>query len=89
LTSFGSETSSAINASGMELYKFIVLIGQSLAQGHGISISRTGICRGAGKVGASIAARGEYGILGPNPMQGPIFHIQIQDTHDRRSIFTH
>jgi hypothetical protein len=88
-TSFGNETSGAINASGMELYKFVVLIGQSLAQGHGIPISRTGMRRGAGKVGASIAARGEDRILGPNPMQGPIFHVQTQDAHDCRSILTH
>jgi hypothetical protein len=74
----------------MELYKFIVLIVQSgHAQGHGIAIARARVCRGARKVGATIAAGREHGILGMNAMNCAVFHVETNNAQTGRVIGIH
>lgn len=73
----------------MELHKLVVLIGQSLAQGHGIAIPGTSVCRRTRKVGPAIAARGQHGVFGTDTMQGTVLHVQGNDSHAGLSVVTH
>jgi hypothetical protein len=63
----------------MELYKLIVLIGELLAERHGIAIACARVCGSTRKEGPAVTTRGEHRILGVNAMNGPVFHIQGHD----------
>lgn len=87
--SFCYEASSTINSSGMELYKFIILIGKSLTECHGIAISSTSMGRCTRKVSTSISTSCQDSVLGANAMECSIFHIQGHDANTFLSIVRH
>jgi hypothetical protein len=63
----------------MELNEFIILIGESFAQGHGITISGTGMRRSAGEKSSTVATRSQHRVLGTNSMNGSVFHVEGND----------
>ena len=88
-TPFCHQTPGAVNPGGMELHKFIILIGHSLSERHRIPIPGTGMSRRTTKKGPTEPPRRQDGIFGPDAMQTPIFHIQHQDPDTFRPIVTH
>mmetsp|Transcript_5685 Transcript_5685/g.12410 ORF Transcript_5685/g.12410 Transcript_5685/m.12410 type:complete len:630 (-) Transcript_5685:553-2442(-) len=83
------ETSGPVDSGGMELHKLVVLVGDSLAQGHGVSIARAGVCRSTGKVGPSVSAGGQHRVLGPDSVYGPVFHVEANDPDAFAAIVRH
>jgi len=57
----------------MELHELHVLQRQAGTQNHGVAVARAGVRRGAGEVGAAIAAGGEDGLVGAEPMECAVF----------------
>jgi hypothetical protein len=48
---------------GVELHELGVLQGDARAQGHGVSVARAGVRRGAAEVGATVAAGGQHRVV--------------------------
>ncbi len=73
---FGDEAARAVDAGRMELDELHVLQRQSGAQRHGAAVAGAGVRRGAGGVGAAIAAGGEDGGLGAEAMQRAVVELE-------------
>ena len=86
-TTLRHETTGTINSCWMELDKFIVLIGQSLSERHGVTIARAGVCGGAGKITPSVPTRGQDRVGRMDAMDRTIFHIQGHDTNTTTILF--
>ena len=63
--SFTDQTSDTIDACRMKLNKLHVLIVQTSTRHHGIAVSRTGVCRGAGEVSSTKASRMDINLSDP------------------------
>ncbi len=72
----------------MELHKLHVLQREARARDHGIAIARAGVRRGAGEVGAPVAAGGQHRLLGPEAMQRAVFEAQRDDAADAAVLVT-
>lgn len=86
--SFRHETTRTVNTRRMELHKFMILTGQSLANGHGVTVAGARVGRSTGKVGTTISPRRQDGILGLDAVNGPVFHVHGHDT-DTSSVIIH
>ena len=73
---FGDEAARAVDAGRVELDEFHVLQRQAGAQRHGAAVAGAGMRRGAGGIGAAIAAGGEDGGLGAKTMQRAVVELQ-------------
>ena len=63
----------------MELHELHVLKRQPGAQHHGVAVAGADMGRGAGEIGAAIAAGGEDDVLGVEAVQGAVLHRQRHD----------
>ena len=73
---FGDEAARAVDAGRVELDEFHVLQRQAGAQRHRAAVAGAGMRRGAGGIGAAIAAGGENGGLGAEAMQRAVVELQ-------------
>ena len=73
---FGDEAAGAVDAGRVELDELHVLQRQAGAQRHRAAVAGAGMRRGAGGVGAAIAAGGENRGLGAKTMQRAVVELQ-------------
>ena len=73
---FGDEAARAVDAGRVELHELHVLQRQPGAQRHGAAVAGAGVRRGAGGVGAAIAAGGENGGLRAEAVQRAVVELQ-------------
>ena len=73
---FGDEAARAVDAGRMELDELHVLQRQAGAQRHGAAVAGAGMRRGAGGIGAAIAAGGQDGGLGAEAVQRAVVEFQ-------------
>ncbi len=73
----------------MELDEFVVLVGNSLSESHGISVSRAGVGRGTTEIGTPITTSCKNSILGANSVDGSVFHVEGNDTNALLSVLAH
>jgi len=79
-TPFRHEAAGSINTSGMKLDKLVVLLGQSSPHGHSVAVSGTRVGTGATKISSSVSTGRQHGILGLDAMNGPVFHVEGNDS---------
>ena len=73
---FGDQAAGAVDAGRMELHELHVLQRQAGAQHHAAAIAGAGVGRGAGEIGAAVAAGGEDGHLRAEAMQLAVGQIE-------------
>ena len=76
---FGDQAAGAVDAGRMELHELHVLQRQSGAQHHGVAVAGAGVGRGAGEVGAAVAAGGEDGDVGAEAVQRAVGEVERHD----------
>ena len=76
---FGDQAAGRIDAGRMELHEFHVLQRQAGAQHHGVAVAGADMRRGAGEIGAAIAAGRQDGHVGAEAMDGAVVHVQRDD----------
>jgi hypothetical protein len=72
----GDEATRAVDAGRVKLHEFHVLQRQAGAQHHGAAVAGAGMCRGADRIGAAVAASRQDGGLGAEAMQRAIVEIE-------------
>ena len=75
----GDEAARAVDAGRVELDEFHVLQRQAGAQHHAAAVAGAGMRRGAGSVGAAVAAGGEDRGLRPETMQRAVVELERDD----------
>ena len=75
----GDEHARAIDAGRMELHELHVLEGKAGAKHHGVAVAGADMGRGAGEIGAAIAAGRENDLVGAEAMQRAVLHRQRDD----------
>ena len=75
----GDEAARAVDAGRVELDEFHVLQRQAGAQHHAAAVAGAGMRRGAGGVGAAVAAGGEDRGLGAETMQRAVVELERDD----------
>src|SRR6185436_7799754 len=75
----GDEAARTIDAGRMELDEFHVLQRETGAQYHAAAVARAGMRRGAGSVGAAIAAGRQNRGLRPETMQRAVVELERDD----------
>ena len=75
---FGDQAARTIDAGGMELHELQILQRQARAQHHAATVAGAGMGRGAGEVGAAIAAGGQDDHLRPEQVQGAIGQVPAE-----------
>mmetsp|Transcript_26177 Transcript_26177/g.71816 ORF Transcript_26177/g.71816 Transcript_26177/m.71816 type:complete len:667 (-) Transcript_26177:261-2261(-) len=83
------QTTGPVNPRGVELNKLVVLVGDPLAERHGVSVPRAGVGRGAGKVGPAVPAGGQNRVLGADPVHAPVLHVQHNDADALGPVLAH
>ena len=66
---FGDQHARAVDAGRMELHELHVLEREAGAQHHGVAVAGADMRRGAGEIGAAIAAGGEDDLMGAEAVQ--------------------
>jgi hypothetical protein len=74
------EISSSIPPYRNKIHGLLDLICESSSGNHGGSIASASVGRCAGEVGTAVAAGGQHGVLGPDPVQRSVLHVQRQNT---------
>ena len=75
----GDQAAGSIDAGGVELNEFHVLQGQAGARHHAVAVAGAGVRRGAREIRPAIAAGGQDGGVGAEPVQGAV--IQVPGHH--------
>ena len=75
----GDQTARAVDAGRVELDELHVLQRQAGAQHHAAAVAGAGVRRGAGSVGAAVAAGRENRGLRPEPMQRAVVELERDD----------
>ena len=78
---FGNETPSSVDASGMELNELQILQWQTSSGDHGVTIARAGVCTRATEVSASIASSSQDSLVSTETVEGTVLHIQGDDAN--------
>ena len=65
----------------MELDKFHVLVRKTSPGHHSGSVTGASVSGGGAKVGLSVSAAGQDGVLGPEPVDGAVLQAHGDDTH--------
>ncbi|MGY3405715.1 hypothetical protein ACVWZV_001828 [Bradyrhizobium sp. GM5.1] len=73
---FGDETARTVDAGRVELHELHVLHRQTGAQHHAAAVAGAGVRRGAGCIGAAIAAGGEDHGLGAEAVQRAVIELE-------------
>ena len=76
---FGDEAARAVDAGRVKLDEFHVLQRQAGAQHHAAAVTGAGVRRGAGGVGAAVAAGGEDRGLGAETVQRAVVELERDD----------
>ena len=84
---FGDQAPGAVDAGGVELHEFHVLQGQAGAQHHGVAVAGAGVRRGAGEIGAPVAAGGDDGHVGADAMNGAV--VELERDHAAAAALVH
>src|SRR5690606_34654685 len=71
----GDQAAGAVDAGGVELHELHVLQRQAGAQHHAAAIAGAGVGRGAGEIGAAVAAGGQDDELGLEPVHGAVVQL--------------
>ena len=77
---FGDQTAGAVDASGVELDEFQILVGETGAGDHGHTIACTGVGGCATEVCASVASRGQDCVVRAKAVECAIFLVVRDDT---------
>ena len=80
----GDQAPGAVNAGGMELHELHVLKRQACAQHHAVAITGAGMRRGAGEIGAPVAAGGQITVWALKQVQVPSSRFQASTPCTRR-----
>ena len=75
----GDQHAGAVDAGRVELDELHVLQRQAGAQHHGVAVAGAGMGRGAGEIGAAVAAGRQNHLMGAEPVQGAVFQGQRDD----------
>ena len=75
----GDQAAGAIDAGRMELHELHVLQRQAGAQHHGVAVAGAGVRRGAGEIGAAIAAGGEDGHVRAEAVDRAVVELERDD----------
>ena len=76
---FGDQHAGAVDAGRVELHELHVLQRQAGAQHHGVAVAGAGVGRGAGEVGAAVAAGRQDRLLGAEAVQRAVLQAQRDD----------
>mmetsp|Transcript_45065 Transcript_45065/g.95876 ORF Transcript_45065/g.95876 Transcript_45065/m.95876 type:complete len:352 (+) Transcript_45065:1011-2066(+) len=79
--SFGNQAARAVDPRGVELDELGVLVGQSRPHGHGVPVPGARVGAGAAEVGPPVPSRRQHGVLGLDPMQRPVLHVERHGPH--------
>lgn len=64
----------------MELNEFQILQRKTCTGNHSIAVTRAGVCTRAAKVSSSISTGSQDGLVGPEAVEGTVFHVECNDT---------
>ena len=82
---FGDQAAGAVDAGRMELHEFHVLQRQAGAQHHGVAVAGAGMRRGAGEIGAPVAAGGEDRHIGAETVDRAV--VELERDHAAAAAF--
>ena len=75
----GDQAAGGEDAGRMELHELHVLAGQAGAQHHAVAVAGAGMRRGAGQVGAAVAAGRQHHRLGAEAVDGAVLQVPGHD----------
>ena len=84
---FGDQAAGAVDAGRVELHELHVLQRQAGAQHHGVAVAGADMRRGAGEIGAPVAAGGEDGHLGAEAVDRAV--VERDRDHAAAAAFFH
>ena len=65
----------------MELNEFRILQRKTRTGNHSVTVTRAGVCTRTAKVSSSITTSSQDGLVGPEAVEGTIFHVECNDTN--------
>ncbi len=79
---FRDQHARAVDTGRVELHELHVLQREARACDHGVAVTRAGMRRGAGEVGAAVAARRQHRLLGAEAVQRAVFEAERDHAAD-------
>lgn len=79
-STLSDQAAGAVDTGRVELDELEILVGQTGAGNHGHTVTRAGVGRRAGEVGAAVTTSGQDGVVGKKAVQGAVLLVVGEDT---------